>query len=182
LEPALDGNFARRQAQGEDLAAAAREQIWAADRDLLVFAVPPMDQVVSESIAAPKLRAVLLGSFAGLALFLAIIGLASLVAYGVTQRTHEFGVRLALGAAPRDILFQVLGQGMQLTLLGVAIGVVVALALTRLISALLFGVPPGDPLTFAGVSVVRTVVALAACYIPARRAMRVDPMVALRYE
>jgi len=138
--------------------------------------------VVSESIAAPKLRAVLLVSFAGLALFLAIIGLASVVAYGVTQRTHEFGIRLALGAGPRDILLQVLAQGMRLTLLGAAIGLLASVWLTRFLAAMLFAVKPTDAATLAGVAVILFGVALCACYLPARKAMRMDPVIALRYE
>jgi len=172
----------RTASRPENLAPAAREQIRAADRDLLVFAVQPMNQVVSESIAAPKLRAVLLGSFAGLALFLAIIGLASVVAYGVTQRTHEFGIRLALGAGPRDILLQVLAQGMRLTLLGAAIGLLASVWLARFLAAMLFAVKPTDAATLAGVAVILFGVALCACYLPARKAMRMDPVIALRYE
>jgi putative ABC transport system permease protein len=120
--------------------------------------------------------------FGGLALVLACIGLYGLLSYEVGRRTRELGIRMALGAQQRDLLRLIVGQGIFLVLIGAAIGIAAALGVTRFIGAMLYGVQANDPLTFAGVAILLTLVALAACYIPARRAMRVDPMVALRYE
>jgi putative ABC transport system permease protein len=124
-----------------------------------------------------------LSSFFGLlALLLGTIGLYGTIAYSITRKTHEIGIRLALGAKPRDVLRMVLGKGLQLTLVGVFIGILAALAVMRLIATMIYGVTPTDPMTFAGVAIFLMPVALFACYIPARRATRVDPMVALRHE
>ena len=142
----------------------------------------PMNEVMSESVGQPRFMGVLMCVFAGLALMLASIGLYGVISYSVTQRTHEIGVRMALGARPMDVLKMVVGQGLRHALLGVAVGLAASFAATRLLRSMLFGVQPTDPVTFIAVSVVLTMVTLVASYIPARRATKVDPMVALRYE
>jgi predicted permease len=147
-----------------------------------VYNVQTMDTVISNSFAARRLSMILLGIFAALALVLACVGIYGVISYLVSQRTREIGVRMALGAQPNDVLRLVIGHGAKMALIGVAVGIVAALGLTRLIANQLFGVSARDPLTFLGVALLLIIVAVSACYIPARRAMRVDPMVALRYE
>ncbi len=156
------------------------------EKDGQLFPLRPitMDQIISRSpsVFLRRYPSYLIGSFAALALILAVVGLYGLIAYSVSQRTREMGIRTALGAEQHDLLRLVLGQGTRLALIGVGVGIVAALALTRLMSSLLFGVSASDPMTFAAVACVLLAVTLLACYVPARRAMRVDPMVALRYE
>jgi putative ABC transport system permease protein len=152
------------------------------DSELSLFRARTMQQVVTDNMQDTSLQTALLGTFAALGLVLAAVGIYGVMAYLVTQRTHEIGIRIALGALPRDILGLVVGKGLTLTLAGVALGLAGALALTRVLASLLYGVKPTDPATYASVILLLTAVALAACYIPARRAMRVDPMVALRDE
>jgi ABC-type antimicrobial peptide transport system permease subunit len=134
------------------------------------------------SLAAKRFSMILLGVFATLALVLSSIGIYGVLSYLVGQRTHEIGIRIALGAQQRNVLMLILGEGTKTALIGVAIGLAAALGLTRLMASVLYGVSATDPLTFAAVAIVLTFVALVACYIPARRAMRVDPIIALRYE
>lgn len=148
----------------------------------LVFDTDTMDHIVSQSLASRRFAMILLAIFAGLALILASIGIYGVISYISGQRTHEIGIRIALGAQRIDVLKIVLGQGARLAIIGVAIGLAVAAGLTQLMAKIIYGVSTTDPVTFIGVAVVLTLVALAACYIPAHRAMRVDPMVALRYE
>ncbi len=172
----------RTGAEPGSVLTAIRAAVRDLDRELSLFRARTMEQVISDSMQDTTLQTVLLGSFAALGLVLAAIGLYGVMGYLVTQRKHEIGVRIALGAQQRDILQLVIGRGAKLTLLGVAIGLAGGLTLTRLLAAELYGVKATDPATFAGVSVLLTFVALLASYIPARRATRVDPMVALRYE
>jgi putative ABC transport system permease protein len=166
----------------ENLVAAIREQVYQLDQDQPIADVATMDERLSQSLSQPRFSALLLGLFAVVALLLAAVGIYGVMSYLVTQRTHEIGIRMALGASTRDILKLVVGHGMVLTLIGVGVGLCAALLLTRFLSSLLFGVSSFDPLTYAGVSLLLIGVALVACLIPARRATRVDPMVALRYE
>lgn len=140
------------------------------------------DFLNDSAYARPRFSLITLASFAGIGLALVAIGVFCVMAYSVSLRTHEIGVRMALGAQKADVLWMVIGNALRLSLVGVGVGVAAALALTHFLSSLLYGVKPTDPLTFIAVSLILTGVALLACYIPARRATKVDPMVALRYE
>src|SRR6266852_4963920 len=152
------------------------------DPELPMPAVATMDQLLADSLSRSRFTMLLLGIFAAVSLVLAAVGIYGLIAYSVTQRTQELGIRIALGAQHRDVLRLVLGQGTRLTLFGLVLGIAAALGITRLLATLLFGISATDPLTFAGVAALLAFVALLACFIPARRATRVDPIVALRYE
>lgn len=164
------------------MAAAVKQQIWAVDKNAPVTSIATLDEIASAAVAEPRFQAVLLGSFGALGLVLAMVGIYGVISYGVTQRTHEIGVRMALGAQPPNVLRMVIREGMLLAGMGIIAGVGGALALGRVLQSLLFEIKPTDPATFVGVSIALALVALAACYIPARRAMRVDPIVALKYE
>ena len=164
------------------LAAAVKSRIWSVDKDQPVSRVQTMDQILSDSVARRRLYVVLLGVFAWVALLLAAAGIYGVVSYSVTQRTREIGIRVALGAERVDVLTLIIAQAAKLALTGEVLGILLALGLTRLMASLLFGISAADPFTFAGVAILLSAVALAACYIPARRATEVDPMVALRYE
>jgi ABC-type antimicrobial peptide transport system permease subunit len=159
-----------------------RSAVRQTDASLPLIALKTQAEETSEALSFQHLLARLTTIFGLLALLLAMIGLYGTLAYAVTRKTREIGIRMALGAKPVNTLGMVLRQGITLTLIGVALGVVATLGATRLISSMIFGVSPYDPLTFVAVAAILSIVALLACYIPARRAMKVDPMVALRYE
>jgi putative ABC transport system permease protein len=159
---------------------AIKNAIWSVDRNQPVFAVRSMEEIISGIVSAQRLAFLLLGVFAFLALALAAIGIYGVTSYLVSERTHEIGVRSALGAQPSDVSRLVLGHGVKLAGIGILGGAIAALALTRLLSSLLFRVSSTDPLTFISVAILLTLVSLAACYIPARRATRIDPVIALR--
>ena len=176
------GVLVRSEAAPSDLFQAIRSGLGQSNSEIVAFGAETMGASVAASIATKRFVMILLSCFAALALLLASIGIYGVLSYLVGGRTQEIGVRMALGAQRFDVLKMILGDGARMTLLGIAIGVVAALALTRLMSGMLFGVRPTDPLTFAIVAALLCVIALFACYVPARKAMRVDPMVALRYE
>jgi putative ABC transport system permease protein len=173
---------ARTDAEPSSLATAVRGAVAGVDRDLPVYRVTTMEKLVAESMAQRRFSMFLFGVFAALALLLAVVGLYGVMSYAVAQRTHEIGLRMALGAQARDVLRMVVGQGMLLVALGLGLGLLGALLLTQLMKSLLFGVSATDPLTYAGIALLLGAVALLASYLPARRATKVDPMVALRYE
>jgi putative ABC transport system permease protein len=164
------------------LGSSLRQAVFAVDKDQPVSAIEPLDQVVSDSIAARRFSMLLLALFASGALALAAVGIYGVISYSVTQRTNEFGIRLALGAQSQDVLALVVRQSMLLIVIGTGIGLAASYAITRLLSSMLFGVSATDLPTFASVSLLLIGVALLASFIPARRATKVDPIVALRWE
>jgi len=172
----------RTQDASPGLVEQVKRQIWSLDGQIPVGDVHAMDELIAVSLAQQRFNMLLLGVFAALALILAAVGIYGAMAYAANQRTHEIGIRTALGAQRRDVLRLVMKDGAKIALFGIASGIAGALALTHLMASLLFEVKPSDPATFAGVAILLAFVVLAACYIPARRAMRVDPMVALRYQ
>jgi putative ABC transport system permease protein len=172
----------RANGDSNSLERAIRDAVWSIDRDQPVQDMSTLEQAVARSEAEPKFHTVLLGIFAALGLAIALVGICGVISYSVSQRTHEIGIRMALGAQSREVLHQVLWEGMRLALAGLAIGIIAALALTRVLTSLLFEVRATDPATFSVVSMLLACVALAACFLPARQATKVDPLVALRYE
>jgi len=160
----------------------ARREVASLDKNAPMYHVETLDEYFAQSAAGTRFVTLLLAGFAGLALLLACLGIYGVISYVVIQRTHEIGIRMAVGAQKGDVLRMVIGQGLRPALVGVGIGIAAALKLTRVLASMLFGVTPSDPLTFLAVALILTGVALLACYIPARRATTVDPVVALRYE
>jgi putative ABC transport system permease protein len=182
--PSLFNYLVVRTASADPLSvlASVKAQVRAVNLDQPVSLIRTMEQVLGESLAQRKFSLILMGIFAGLSVLLAAVGIAGVMAFLVAQRTQEMGIRMALGAQRADVFALVLRQGMRMTFLGMLIGLAGAFGLTRLLSGMLYGVKPGDPLTFALVSLFLMGVALLACWLPARSATRVDPLVALRYE
>ena len=162
------------------LASAVRAEVRRIDPELPVDPARPVDEIVRDSVAEPRFRAMLLGFFAAAALALATIGVYGLISYSVAQRTREIGIRVALGARADQVIWPIVREGMMLAVIGVGLGLAGALAATKILAAFLFGIEATDPLTFAAVAALLLVVALAASYIPSRRALRVDPLTALR--
>jgi putative ABC transport system permease protein len=183
LYPVRLADFAVRAAgDPRSLIMAIQKQVWAIDKDQPVTNVKTLDEVISDSVAQRRFQMMLLLLFAGLALFLALVGVYGVAGYSVSQRTAEIGVRIALGAQRSDILALILRQTMLVVGGGIVIGTAVAYYLSRYMASLLFSIKPSDPLTYVTLAALLTATTLAACYIPARRACAVDPTVALRYE
>jgi putative ABC transport system permease protein len=173
---------ARSDQNTATLAEHVKKQIWSVDKQIPATKLKTMTDVMATSLAAQRFNMTLMGIFAAVALALAAVGIYGVISYSVTQRTHEIGIRMALGAETRDVLRIVLGQGLLLAGAGVGIGIAAAFALTRVMSSLLFGVSATDPVIFVSIPVILALVAIGATFIPARRATKVDPMLALRYE
>jgi putative ABC transport system permease protein len=165
-----------------DLAPAARSAVLAIDPDQPIYNVMTMEQRLSDSIAARRFQSLLFGIFAAVALIIAAVGVYGVFSYVVSQRSREIGIRMALGAQPLDILKMILRQGTVVTLTGALVGLTASFALTRVTKSLLFGVSATDPATFAAIALLIATIALGACYLPARRATKVDPMIALKCE
>jgi putative ABC transport system permease protein len=176
------GVAVRAEGNPAALASAVEHTIQAIDKNLPVFSIRTMDQLLGNSLAQRRLTMTLLISFATLALLLAAVGIYGVISYAVRQRTHELGIRMALGAQKSDVLRMILAQGLKLTLIGIVLGALAALILTRWMESLLFEVQPNDLLTLSAIALLLSLVALIACWVPARRATKVDPMIALRYE
>jgi len=172
----------RSSVESESIAGAIRQAVAEVDRTVPVSNVQTMEHIVSTSVTQPRFNLFLVGLFSVVALLLSAAGIYGVTSYTVTQRTHELGIRLALGAQMSDVLRMILGQGMAVIMIGVGLGLVAAFGLLRLMRSLLFEVTETDPLTYAGITLMLIVVALVACYVPARRATKVDPLEALRYE
>lgn len=166
----------------QTLVPGVRATLRSLDPDLPNSDFQPLEEVVDRAVSPRRFVTVLLGGFSLLALILACLGIYGVISYSVTQRTNELGIRLALGASLGAILRLIITQGVKLVLVGLVVGLVAAFALTRLLSSLLFGISATNPMTFLGIAALLVVIALLACYIPARRATKVDPMLALRYE
>jgi putative ABC transport system permease protein len=164
------------------IAASVRAAVWDIDKDLPITRIRTMEEVRSMAVMSPRLNLLLFGLFAALALLLASIGIYGVTAYGVARRTREIGIRIALGANRSDVVRSVVSQSIRLVTIGLLLGLTGAFALTRLMTSMIYGVSSSDPATFSAVAFLLMCVALVACYVPARRAMRVDPIVALRYE
>jgi putative ABC transport system permease protein len=164
------------------LISSVRSAVKELDPDQPIYNPRTMGEIRAESVQSETLTLTLLSLFAGIALVLAIVGIYGVMSYSVTQRTHEIGIRMAIGARPGDVLRMILGQGMKLALIGVGLGLLLAFAVTRFMVTMLFGVEPTDATTFAGITVILITVALLACYLPGRRATKVEPTISLRYE
>jgi putative ABC transport system permease protein len=174
--------IALRSADPLNLISAVRREVWAVDRDLPLADIRTMESILAGAIERPRFNLLLLGIFAALAIVLAAVGIYGVMSYAVAQSTREIGIRMALGAGSRDVLKLIVGKGVVLTLAGLGLGLIGALALTRLMATLLYGITPNDPLSLGGAAMILLAIAMVACYQPARRATRVDPLVALRCE
>jgi putative ABC transport system permease protein len=181
--PEIFAGFAlRTESDPRNLVGAVRDAVLEVDPEQPIFDARTMGDRITEAASGTRFNATLLGFFGFVALALAAVGVYGVIAYSVAERTHEIGIRVALGASRGDVAGMVMSQGTMMTVVGLLMGLAGAWFATRYIATLLYGITPGDPLTFGGAAVILGAVALAACYLPARRAMRVDPMVALRHE